>query len=113
MAKKPESGGSKGSVPAPASKPASKPGGPPGDGGTGIWTDEFGRLCIGNECFYAALDDQRNEVRVVIDEDGPCGGASADEVKDVVKVLRGFAGKDAQTLYTTKARGSRKESPNA
>jgi hypothetical protein len=98
-----ESGGRKGGVPAKVSSPAPGDSGPPGDGSPGVWTDSFGRLCIGNECFHAAMDVERKEVRVIIDESGPCGSASQDDIQAVVTTLKEMAGQGADTVYQTKS----------
>ena len=66
-----EAGSRKKSDPEAASEPVEKSGGPPGDGGVGFWVDEYGRQCIGSECFHTAVDIERKEIRVVIDESGP------------------------------------------
>ena len=94
--------GRKVNVPAEVSEPAPAPGGPPGDGSPGVWTDRFGRLCIGNECFHAAVDQERKEVRVIIDESGPCGGASQDDIKSVVDAIKATVGEGAETVYKSK-----------
>ena len=101
---KDESRRSKGTVSTKAGVEAPVPGGPPGDGSPGVWTDEYGRLCIGNECFHAAVDQERKEVRVVIDESGPCGSASLDDIKAVVDSIHQTIAQGAETVFTTKAR---------
>jgi hypothetical protein len=100
---KDESRRSKGSVSTKAGVEASAPGGPPGDGSPGVWTDQFGRLCIGNECFHAAVDQERKEIRVIIDESGPCGSADQESIKAVVDALKETVGQGADTLYQTKS----------
>lgn len=99
-----ESRGRKGIVSPPAGKPAPALGGPPGDGSPGVWTDQFGRLCIGNECFHAAVDQERKEVRVIIDESGPCGSADQESIQAVVAALKETVGQGAETVYQTKSR---------
>ena len=80
------------------------PGGPPGDGSPGVWTDEYGRLCIGNECFHAAVDQERKEIRVVIDEAGPCGSASLDDIKAIVKSIQETVAQGGEAVFSSKAR---------
>ena len=104
MAEKPKADRGSRNPKAPASEPVQNDSGPPGDGGAGVWTDQFGRTCIGNQCFYAALDQERNEIRVVIDDTGPCGGATQESILGVVGILKDIAGKGADTLYQTKSR---------
>jgi len=94
---------SKDTVPPEASGKAQGPGGPPGDGSPGVWTDQFGRLCIGNECFHAAVDQERKEIRVVIDESGPCGAADQDSIKSVVDALKQTIAQGADTVFQTKS----------
>jgi len=103
MAKKPESNRSESVLPPETGKQAAVDSGPPGDGSPGVWTDRFGRLCIGNECFHAAVDQERKEIRVVIDESGPCGGADQDSIKAVVNALKDTVAEGAETLYQTKS----------
>jgi len=101
-----ESRGRKGDVPAEAGKQTPAPSGPPGDGSPGVWTDEFGRPCIGNECFHAAVDIERKEIRVVIDESGPCGTADQEQIKAFVDTLKTTIADGADTLYQTKSASS-------
>jgi len=101
---KDESRGNKERLPAKDSEPTEEPSGPLGDGGTRVWRDQFGRLCIGNECFHAAVDQERKEIRVVIDESGPCGGASQDAIQSVVSSLKEAVGEGAETVYQTKSK---------
>ena len=94
----------KSAAPEAASEPAQESGGPPGDGGVGLWVDEYGRQCIGSECFHTAVDIERKEIRVVIDESGPCGGASQEDIGKLVDSLKGVVGAGADTVYQTHSR---------
>lgn len=99
-----EPSGRKGTVSPKASSQVSGPGSPPGDGSSGVWTDQYGRLCIGTECFHAAVDAERKEIRVVIDESGPCGSASQDDIKAVTDALKQTVAAGADTVYATPSR---------
>jgi len=100
---KDESRRSKDDLPAEISSKAQAAGGPPGDGSSGVWTDQYGRLCIGNECFHAAVDKERGEVRVIIDQSGPCGGADQEQVQGVVDAIKETVAGGAETVYQTKS----------
>jgi len=99
-----ESRGGKKSVSPDTGSQAPEGGGPPRDGSPGVWTDEFGRVCIGNECFHAAVDQERKEIRVIIDESGPCGSADQDAIRSVVDALKATVAEGADTLYQTKSK---------
>mgnify|MGYP001569946656 CR=1 FL=1 len=100
---KDESRRSKDPVSTKAGVTASATGGLPGDGSPGVWADQFGRLCIGNECFHVAVDQERKEIRVIIDESGPCGAADQESIKAVVDALKETVGQGAETVYQTKS----------
>ena len=88
------------------SKPAPVDSRPPGDGSIGTWVDQYGRQCIGNECFHVASDSERNEVRVVIDQDGPCGSLDPVALDSFVNEVKGIIAKDGTTVYQTRSKSA-------
>jgi hypothetical protein len=90
----------------PSGQKAETGGGPPGGAGVGAWRDKYGRLCIGSECFYAAVDAERAEVRVVVDDKGPCGGADAEDLKLFAEQIKAIVGQGGETVYQMKSRTS-------
>ena len=101
-----EVGRSKSNIPSEGGQPAPGDSGPPRDGSVGLWRDKYGRQCIGNECFHAAIDVERTEVRVIIDRAGPCGGASQEDIRALTDSLKSVVGAGAGTVYETESRAS-------
>jgi hypothetical protein len=59
----------------------------------GEYIDEFGRKCIGNECFTLAIDEQRQELVINIKPDNEC------ITPEIIESIRNTIGKGARTVY--------------
>ena len=80
-------------------------GGKAGEGSSiGTWTDQYGRLCYGNECFTMALDEARREVVVNIKPDASC------DTQPVIEGLRKMLGVGARTVYEVESEVREKKS---
>jgi len=88
----------------PVSEPVAEISGPPGDGIQGVWIDEFGRTCIGSECFYAAADPDRKTINIIVDENGPCGGIDPDTLTEFANAVKAVVGEGGDTSYTMKSK---------
>ena len=86
------------------SGPAEESSGPPRDGSQGVWIDEFGRTCIGSECFHAAADPERKTVNIIVDESGPCAGIDPDTLTEFANAVKSVVGEGGDTSYTMKSK---------
>ena len=68
---------------------------PPGEGSQnrGVWTNERGETCYGNDCVLLAIDPARREIRVNIKRSSAC------DVDSLVEALRQTLGEGARTVY--------------
>lgn len=66
-----------------------------GEGGSngGVFVNERGEVCYGNECLTLAIDQERNEIRVNIKRSDKC------DVDELVEALRNTLGDGARTVY--------------
>ena len=62
--------------------------------GGGVWVNDRGETCYGNDCFTLAVDEQRREIRLNIKRDS---GACA--IDPIVTALKNTLGKGAKTVY--------------
>jgi hypothetical protein len=91
---RPERGGSQVVSPSvsPKAKADSRPIGKGGES-SGVYINERGEVCYGDNCVTLAIDTQRHEVRVNIKQGGTC------DVSDLVESLRQTLGDGARTVY--------------
>lgn len=59
----------------------------------GVYINERGEVCYGNECVTLAVDQERNEIRVNIKRSATC------DVDTLVESLREVMGTGARTVY--------------
>ena len=78
-----------------ASQKATADSGPPGDGSAGIWRNDRGELCIGSECFSVALDQERSEVRILMDK----GACNDPQLADFIEDCKQIVGEGSRTVY--------------
>lgn len=69
-----------------------------GKGSEGMWINESGEVCIGNECFSLRIKPDKSEVRVTIDRN-KCGL----DLQPVIDEIYLALGKGAPTVYETKS----------
>lgn len=96
MAEKPRSqGASKPDVQTAARSKAQANSGPADKGSErrGVWLNERGETCYGDECVMLAIDPQRNEIRVNIKSSAKC------DVNSLVESLRDAIGTGSRTVY--------------
>ena len=93
MAKKPSTNGNGGSSKTAAGGKAKvdskSPGAGSSDGEPRVYLNDNGELCIGNECFTLTADQERDEVRVRIQQGGGC---ELDPMIDALKSIIGTPG---------------------
>ena len=59
----------------------------------GTWTDDFGRICYGDECVTLAIDEARREIVVSVKPDAVC------DTTPVIEAIRKTLGAGARTVY--------------
>ena len=64
-----------------------------GSEGRGVYVNERGEVCYGNECVTLAVDQDRNEIRVNIKRSATC------DVDSLVDSLREAIGTGSRTVY--------------
>jgi hypothetical protein len=64
-----------------------------GSKGGGVYINERGEVCYGNECVTLAIDQERNEIRVNIKRSATC------DVDTLVESLRDAIGTGSRTVY--------------
>ena len=95
VAKPRPQGASKSDVQAASSSQAQADSGPAGKGSErrGVYINERGETCYGDDCVTLAVDSQRNEIRVNIKSSAKC------DVNSLVNSLRDAIGTGSRTVY--------------
>jgi hypothetical protein len=61
--------------------------------GRGVFVNERGEVCYGNDCFTLAIDEERREIRVNIKQSSTCS------IDPIVDSLRKTLGKGSRTVF--------------
>lgn len=64
-----------------------------GGEGRGVYVNERGQVCYGNECFTLAVDAERHEIVVNVKPDAKCDSAP------LIEAMREVLGKGCRTVY--------------